>query len=97
MYDNAQVKADVPKDKTLIQYFSDEFQDLNEQQEKIISAIEEKLNVIIDKREPQVDTVNKGETPCIIDFRDSVRSKLTKLRANTNKLDQIYAHLQEIV
>lgn len=97
MYDNAQVNAEVPKDKTLIQSVSDEFQDLNEQQEKIISAINEKLNVIIDKREPQVDSVNKSDAPCIIDFRDSVRSKLTKLRANTNKLDQIYTHLQEIV
>jgi hypothetical protein len=76
---------------------TDEFQELNDLQEKIISCIEDKLHSIIDKRVSQGDTTAKSSLDISNDFRNVIMLRLSKMRSNTSRLDQIMNHLQEIV
>jgi len=74
---------------------ADEFEELNCRQEELISCIEDKLHNIIDKRVPKDDSkkeVSNGQN----DFRGIIASRLTRMKSNTNRLEQALNHLQEI-
>jgi hypothetical protein len=75
---------------------TDEFQELNDRQEKVISCIEDKLHSIIDKRVSQVDTTAKSSLDISNDFRNVIMLQLSNMRYNTNRLEQILDHLHEI-
>jgi hypothetical protein len=75
------------------------FQELNEQQAKLISLIQEKLHSVINKTN-EGDSGNKQldpQMPISLDFQSCIKNRLSDLRMNTTKLNQVLAHLNEIV
>lgn len=80
---------------TLVQSMKQEFQDLNDKQTKLILAIEDKMHDILNKRVPSPDSEKPENT--ISDFSTAMGVEFRKMRINTNRLDDIFSHLQSII
>lgn len=99
MYNNQQqgaVSIDQPK-QSVAQNIKELFQELNDRQAKIITAIGDKLHDLVNKRQPPSESQVKGIERPIEDFNSMLLSELDKMRTNANRLEDIYSHLQSIV
>lgn len=71
------------------------FQSLNNQQSEFVSLIEDRLHMLLNKRQPVSD--GKGETPMLNDFAQIMDKELNVLSYNNSRLENILSHLREIV
>jgi len=95
MYNQLAQTATSEIKQTLATDIKANFQELNDRQYKAITAIEDKLHTILNKRVPQ-DTSSKPETN-ISDFSTEIGTYFQSMRFNTNRLDDILTHLNGII
>lgn len=98
MYDQAQkAMANTLNEQTAIQNIKERIQQLNDRQTKIILSIGDKLHDLLNKRVPQDETNKSGIEAPIGDFNQFLHNEFDKINRNTNRLEDIYNHLQSII
>jgi hypothetical protein len=82
---------------TLTQMISRDLSDINDRQTRVINAIEDRLHEIINMRSnPVVDGAGKKEEISINDFRSDMGVKISILKENTLRIENILDHLGAI-
>jgi phosphoenolpyruvate synthase/pyruvate phosphate dikinase len=92
--DSAQTS--IPKNASFAQNIKEQFQNLNERQTKLISAISDKCHDILNRRTPQQE-ISDPIKESVNDLNEGITQSFFKMRNNTNRLEDILKHLQEII
>lgn len=81
---------------TLTNQSISDLKNLNERQGHAISTLKTKMNLLINKLKPE-DNKATMEQKTPVDFRDAMGNLLKEMKINTNELETLVDHINEII